>query len=79
MQLLQQSSGFEQKKSLWMQAIQTLRAGNYVQDALKLAHTYENYFFRDKKARVYLLKLYLALNDLQSANKLSKKILSLQR
>jgi len=78
-QILQKSSSFQQKKSLWMQAIQTLRDVNNNQDALKLAHTYENYFFRDQKTRVYLLKLYLALNDLQSANKLSKKILNLQR
>jgi len=78
-QMLQKSSSFQQKKSLWMQAIQTLKDANNDQDALKLAHTYENYFFRDKTIRVYLLKLYLALNDLQSAHKLSKKILNLQR
>jgi predicted Zn-dependent protease len=79
MQLFKQTSDFVQKRTLWMQAIQTLRAGNYNKEAIKIAHHYENYFLKDKKARVYLLKLYLALNDLQSAKELSKKILKLQR
>lgn len=79
MQLFKQSSDFLQKRKLWMHAINTLRAGNYTKEALNLASRYENYFFKDKKSRVYLLKLYIALGDLQHAKALSKKILELQR
>ncbi len=79
MQLFQQSSNFVQKRTLWTKAIDTLRAGNYNKQALKLAHKYEKYFLRDEKARVYLLKLYLALNDLKGARSLSKKILRFKR
>jgi len=79
MQLFKQSSNFLQKRKLWIDAINTLRAGNYAKEALNLAYTHENYFLKDKKSRIYLLKLYIALGDLQQAKDLSKKILKLQR
>ena len=79
MQLFKQSSNFLQKRKLWLHAINSLRAGNYTKKALKLAYTYENYFLKDEKSRIYLLKLYIALGDLQQAKDLSKKILKLQR
>lgn len=79
MQLFKQNSNFLQKRKLWIHAINTLRAGNYTKKAIKLAYTYENYFFKDKKSRIYLLKLYIALGDLQKAKNLSKKTLQLKR
>jgi len=79
MQLFIKSSNFIEKRRLWMQAINTLRAGQHTKEALKLASQYETYFFRDTKSRIYLLKLYMALGNVQKAKELSKKRLELLR
>lgn len=73
------ASSFSKKRELWINAINTLRAGNHNRDALRLAHKYENYFLRDKQARIALLKIYTALNDLNRAHRLSKKMLKMRK
>jgi hypothetical protein len=73
------TSHHKQQLQLWLQAIETLRAGGYTKDALRLGYRYENYFFHDKKARIALLKLYISANDLKKAKQLSKKILKIKR
>jgi len=73
------ASSISQQRELWLQAINTLRAGNHTKEAVRLGYKYENYFFKDKKARVALLKLYISSNDLQKAKKLSKKILKREK
>jgi len=79
MNAFQKASSLSAQRELWLKAINTLRAGNLNKDALRLAYKYENYFLRDKRARIELLKLYIALNDLHRANSLSKKILRMKR
>jgi len=79
MNAFHKASPLSAQRELWLKAINTLRAGNLNRDALRLAYKYENYFLRDKKARIELLKLYIALNDLNRANSLSKKILRIKR
>ncbi|WP_457743676.1 hypothetical protein [Sulfurimonas sp.] len=69
------TSNRNKQRKLWLQAINTLRAGNHIKKAVHLGYKYENYFFKDKQARVALLKLYISSNDLQKAKRLSKKIL----
>ncbi len=69
----------EEQRELWLQALHTLQAGGKLQTAVRLGHRYENYFLHDKKARVELLKLYLAANDVKKANILSQKILRIKR
>jgi len=77
MHLFSKSSHFFVKREFWMEAIDTLRAGRYTKEAIHLASKYERYFFKDEKSRIYLLKLYIALGELQKAQALSKKILEL--
>lgn len=79
MNAFHKASSLSEQRELWLKAINTLRAGNLNRNALQLAYKYENYFLRDEKARVELLKLYMALNDLQKAHSLSKKILRIKR
>jgi len=79
MNAFHKASPLSAQRELWLKAINTLRAGNLNKDALRLAYKYENYFLRDKQARIELLKLYIALNDLHKANSLSKKILRMKR
>jgi len=69
------TTNFNKKMELWLKAINALRAGNYLKEAVSLGYKYENYFFNSKKARVELLRLYISSNDLVKAKKLSKKIL----
>jgi len=73
------SSSYKERRELWFKAIKTLQAGGYNKAAVDLGYRYENYFLRDKKARITLLKLYISANDLKKANRLSKKILKLER
>jgi len=73
------SSSYKERKELWLKAIKTLQAGGYNKDAVRLAYRYENYFIKDKEARITLLKLYISANDLKKANRLSKKVLKMER
>jgi len=73
------ASSIIQQRELWLKAINTLRAGNHIKEAVRLGYKYENYFFKDRKARIELLKLYISSNDLQKAKKLSKKILKREK
>jgi hypothetical protein len=67
------------KRDLWLKAINTLRSGNKTREAVNLGYKYENYFFNDMRARIELLKLYLAANDLKRARMLSQKILKIKK
>lgn len=69
----------EEQRELWLQALRTLQAGGELKAAVHLGHRYENYFLRDKKARMALLKLYISANDVKKANRLSQKILRIKR
>lgn len=73
------ASTHKEQRELWLQAIHTLQSGRKLKAAVRLGHRYENYFLRDKKARMELLKLYLAANDVKKANILSQKILQIKR
>ncbi|WP_345991075.1 hypothetical protein [Sulfurimonas sp. HSL-1716] len=79
MQLYKNSHASSAKKSYFLQALKSLQAGNFMKDAVSLGHRYENRYLGDAEVRVFLLKLYLAANDLQKANDLSKKILTQKR
>ena len=73
------ASSHKEQRELWLQALRTLQAGGELKAAVRLGHRYENYFLRDKKARMALLKLYLSANDVKKANRLSQKILRIKR
>ena len=73
------AASHKEQRDLWLQALHTLQAGGELKAAVRLGHRYENYFLRDKKARMTLLKLYLSANDVKRANRLSQKILRLKR
>jgi hypothetical protein len=75
MDSFKKSADFKEKRDLWLKAIDTLLSGAYIKEAVALGYKYENYFFKDKMARVKLLKLYISSNDLKKASNLSKKIL----
>lgn len=68
-----------EKRQLWLKAINTLLLGNKPRDAVRLGYKYQNYFFNDIRARIALLKLYISANDLQKANRLSRKILRIKK
>ena len=66
---------YQEKKELFIMAIKALQAGGRVKDAAILAHKYENYFFKEGKMRILLLKIYITANDLKKARNLSKRML----
>jgi len=75
MQLFLKASNKEQKEEYWIKAIESLLAGNLLKEAKQLAIKYQKEFIKSKKARLLLLKLFLATNDLKQANKIAKTIL----
>ncbi len=79
MKLFSKSSSYKQRLHYWMQALKSLQAGNLLKEASRLAAKYQKKFIGNKKARIYLLKLYLAANDLKRANQLAKDILKLKQ
>jgi len=79
MQLFSKSSSYKQRLYYWMQALKSLQAGNYLKEVGRLADKYQKDFIGSKKARIFLLKLYLAANDLKRANRLAKKMLKLRQ
>ncbi len=70
---------YTKRRDLWLKAIKTLQAGGHHKDAVRLGYRYENYFIKDKKARITLLKLYISANELQRAKRLSTKLLKMKR
>lgn len=79
MTLFDKAETKHEQRKLWLKAIDTLRSGNRLKDAVRLGYRYENYFFYDKRARIALLKLYISANDLKKANRLSQKILKIKK
>jgi len=76
--LLEKSTAYNKKFYYWKMAIESLQAGGYLKEADSLGSEYENYFLRDKQARTFLLKVYLATDNLKKADNLAKKILKLK-
>jgi len=79
MQLFKESSSYNKRLNYWLQAIKVLQAANRLKEASRLAYRYQEQFFYDKSARIFLLRLYLAANELQKANQLAQKILKLKK
>ena len=75
MQLFKGEKNYNKKRSYFLKAIEALNAGRYQEKAVYLAKRYENYYFKDRYMRKYLLKLYIANNKAEYAAQLSKKIL----
>lgn len=79
MHLFYKTKNYAKREKLWLKALQTLQAGNLLKDAVDLGSKYEEYFLRSKKARMFLLKLYLAADEVQKAKELSTKILKVSQ
>jgi hypothetical protein len=77
--LFSKTKSYKKRLYYWLQALKTLQAGNYLKEASQLAAQHQTEFLGSKEARIYLLKLYLAANDLKRANKLAQEILQLKR
>jgi len=75
MKLFKSAQSQEEKIKLWKKAITYLNYGKYTQRAVDLAYKYEKYFYKNKGARIFLLRLYLSLGKLTRASNLSKRIL----
>ncbi len=76
MQLYNRSDIYNSKKRYFIEALKALEAGTLMAKAADLGARYEDRFLDDREVRVFLLKLYLAANDLKKANNLSQKILT---
>jgi len=63
------------KREYFFKALNSLQAGGYTSQAVKLAKRYENRYINDRKVRVYLLKMYIAAGKLKDASALAKKLL----
>jgi len=78
MELFSQTKDHKLRQKYWLKALEVLQAGNYLQEACELGSKYQKEFLESKRVRLYLLKLYLAANDLQRANELATDILKLK-
>ena len=63
------------KEKYFKKAVGALQAGSKMHQAAKLAHKYENLFFKNQEIRKYIIKVYIATGHLDYASELSKKIL----
>lgn len=79
MNQFQNTTSYAKRRKYWFKAIAVLQAGGELKAAVHLGHKYENYFIRDKRASIMLLKLYISANDLKRANRLSQKLLKMKR
>ncbi len=75
MNLYDSSSTYKEKKRYFYKAVKSLQGGNYLKETAQLVRRYERVFMKDKSARKFMLKIYLATGDLEYASSLSKKIL----
>lgn len=76
MVLSNKAKTYSEKKEYFIKAVKSLQAGSHNQMAAALAYKYENSFISDTQMRKYLLKLYIAVGDLEKASLLSSKILN---
>jgi len=74
-ELFQDSKEYEEKKKYFYKSVRALQAGNYLSDAARLVHRYENFYIHDINVRNFMLKIYMATGNLNYASTLSKKIL----
>jgi hypothetical protein len=79
MELFKESSDYNKRLHYWLKALKALQAGNHLKEASQLGYKYEKQFLKNRQARIFLLKLYLAANELQKANHLAKEILKLKK
>ena len=73
--MMQKAKGYQQKKALFVQAVDALRAGRYDVTAARLVKRFESEYVHDKVMREYMLKVYLAANRLDLAHSLALKTL----
>lgn len=78
MRLFNSSNSYDEKLNYWIKAVSALQAARLYGDAARLGARYQDYFFHSKKARVFLLKLYLGTGKLKKAHLLAIKILKLK-
>jgi len=76
MELMSESDRYNTKKKYFYKSVNSLLAGKYMDDAVKLVKRYEKYFIKDLDARTFMLKVYISANRLDYASGLSKKILN---
>jgi len=66
----------KQEKDVYVKkAIQALQSGNLLNEAAKLAQSYENEYLDNRKMRQFILRIYLAAGKLNRADAYSKRIL----
>lgn len=73
--LFQQTTNYKQKKLYFYQAIRDLQGGGYLHDAAKLGKKFERKYYKDREAREFLIKLYVATGHLDYASHISLEIL----
>ena len=73
--MMQHAKGYESKKSYFIQAVDALRAGGHDAMAARLVKRFEPEYMHDKAMREYMLKVYLAANELDFAHRLALKTL----
>jgi hypothetical protein len=78
MKLFEKSTTQQEKIYNWEEAIKALQAGNYFKEAAELGEKYQHQFIRNKNARIFLLQLFLATNELQKADAFAAEILKLK-
>jgi len=74
-EMFEKTKDINLKQRYFIEAIRSLEAGKYLKFAANFAYKYEDYFISSKRMRTFILKLYLATNDLKKAAEYSKKIL----
>lgn len=72
--LFETSVGYKVKRKYFYKSVKALQAGSLFNSATNLAHKYEKFYFKDREARSFILKIYLASGRLDYADKFSKKI-----
>ncbi len=74
--LYEKEKHYKAKRRYFYKAVKSLQAGNYLKGAANLVHKYEKNYMKDRSARDFMLKIYLATGNLEYASNLSKKILN---
>jgi outer membrane PBP1 activator LpoA protein len=66
---------YNSKKEYFFKAVRALQGSNHLKEAAELAKSYEKYYEKDREVRDFLLKVYMATENLDYAHELSIKIL----
>jgi hypothetical protein len=74
-ELFASSRSYEIRKKFFFKLVGALESGKYAEAAAEKVHRYQSFYMKDREARKFMLKTYIATGHLDYASELAKSIL----